>query len=155
MSHFIARDFIGSDPRWAHGNDMSAPGNAAFILSCMLAAFASGLLNTLSFLGRIITVRATHSTATFNDVFLGLGFALRSRSLRYMWRVRLLVLNLIAHFAGGVAGSLVFASSFGASALFFPAMLLAPVWVAGAALLCAKHTISDKLASSRQRLVSP
>jgi Zn-dependent protease with chaperone function len=66
--------------------------------------------------------------------------------------VRLLVFNLSAHFCGAFAGSLVFGSAFGASALFFPAILLAPAWVVGAVLLFTNHWQKKKetLADSRK-----
>ena len=41
----------------------------------------------------------------------------------------------MAFFIGGIAGSLVFQSSFGASVMIFPAILLAPVWLLGIVLL--------------------
>jgi hypothetical protein len=155
LSHLIVRDYLGGNPRWIRDNDVRSAGNFGFIAACMLVAFASGLLNTLGFLGRMMTVRATHSTASVNDVFLGMGFAIRSRSLRYFWRVRLLVFSLSAHFVGGVAGSMVFGSAFGASALLFPAILLAPAWVVGAILLLKNRWYKKKetLADSRESLL--
>ena len=152
VSHVIVRDYVGDNPRWIRENDVRSAGNFGFVAACTLAAFASGLLNTLGFVGRMMTVRPTHSTATVNDIFLGMGFAMRSRSLRYLWRVRLLVFNLSAHFCGAFAGSLVFRSAFGASALFFPAILLAPAWVVGAVLLFTNHWQKKKetLADSRK-----
>jgi hypothetical protein len=154
LSHFITRDVTGSNAHWASDNAAGNGGSAGFIIACMLAAFSSGLLNTLCFLGRSITVRATHSTATVNDIFLGLGFALRSRSLCYIWRVRLLLLNLFAQFIGGVAGYLIFASTFGASALVFPALLLAPVWCSGCVMLWLKHKQNSIVAGITQSLLS-
>ena len=92
-----------------------------------------------SSLGRRITLRASHVSGTINDIFLGIGFALRSRSLRYIWRVRALLLNLISFFIGGIIGSLLFNSSFAASALVFPIILLLPLWAVGIALLIAQR----------------
>ena len=133
----IARACNAGDRDWV--KNINVHDAALFLSALMLAAFASGLLNTLCFLGRKMTIRATHQTSNLNDLFFVLGFALRTRSLRYIWRARLLLLNCIAHLAGGVFASLVFESSFGASSVSFPAILLLPAWVAGGVLLVAQY----------------
>jgi uncharacterized membrane protein YoaK (UPF0700 family) len=135
ISHAIARDVSGGAKDFAATISLDIARNTAFILACALCSFAAGLLNTLSSLGRRITVRTTHVTGTINDIFLGLGYALRSRSARYLWRVRLLLLTWIAFFAGAAAGAALFYSSFGASAVIFPAALLSLGWAVGVGLM--------------------
>ena len=73
---------------------------------------------------------------------MGLADAVCSRSLRFVWRVRVQVLAMVAFFAGGCIGSLVFQSSFGAAALTFPCIALCPMWIAGGVLLVMRHTAS-------------
>ena len=131
----VARSFTGDAKDFASTVNYQEPSSAGFLFACCCAAFAAGVLNTLSSLGRRITVRSSHVTGTINDIFLGLGFALRCRSLRFMWRVRALAYSWMAFFAGAVASSLIFYSFLGASALVFPIVLLAPLWVYGIALL--------------------
>jgi hypothetical protein len=101
----------------------------------ILATFASGFLNAMLSGGSLIVLRAGNMSGTVMDTFLGLAFALRSRSLVYMWRVVLLSGTYAAFYVGGIAGSLVFQSSFGASVMIFPAILLAPMWFLGIVLL--------------------
>jgi hypothetical protein len=131
----IAQAANGGNRDWVDDINVHAHGNASFISALMLAASASGLLNTLCFLGRKMTIRATHQTSNLNDLFFVLGFALRTRSLRYIWRARLLLLSCVAHLSGGVLACVVFESSFGASSMYFPAILLLPAWLAGGVLL--------------------
>jgi uncharacterized membrane protein YoaK (UPF0700 family) len=138
-SYGIARSFIGIDKDFAGTINYKDPGNAAFLFAFLCAAFAAGILNTFSSLGRRIKLRSVHISGTINDIFLGLGFALRSRSLRFIWRVRALCFNLISFFIGAVIGSLIFHSSWGASALAFPIILLVPSWVTGIGMLISRR----------------
>ncbi len=139
MAFAISRSFIGTNKDFASTIDYQDLSNSAFLVALSSAAFAAGTLNTLSSLGRRITLRSVHVSGTINDMFLGLGFALRSRSLRFVWRVRALLYNLISFFTGAVMGSVVFYSSFGASALLFPIIFLAPLWATGIGLLIARR----------------
>jgi uncharacterized membrane protein YoaK (UPF0700 family) len=131
----VARSFTGAANNFAGTVNYQESSSAGFLMACCCAAFAAGVLNTLSSLGRRITVRSSHVTGTINDIFFGLGFALRCRSLRFMWRVRALAYSWMAFFAGAVASSLIFYSFLGSSVLVFPIVLLAPLWVYGIALL--------------------
>jgi uncharacterized membrane protein YoaK (UPF0700 family) len=135
----IARSFIGIDKDFAGTINYQAPGNAAFLFAFSCSAFAAGILNAFSSLGRRITLRSVHISGTINDIFLGLGFALRTRSLRFIWRVRALCCNLISFFTGAVIGSVIFHSSWGASALAFPIMMLTPLWLTGIGMLIARR----------------
>jgi uncharacterized membrane protein YoaK (UPF0700 family) len=139
LAYGITRSFIGDDKDFAGSVDYRNSDYAAFLFAFSCLAFSAGILNMFSSLGRRITLRASHVSGTINDIFLGIGFALRSRSLRYIWRVRALLLNLISFCIGGVIGSLLFNSSFAASALVFPIILLLPLWVVGIALLIAQR----------------
>jgi uncharacterized membrane protein YoaK (UPF0700 family) len=131
----VARSFTGDAKDFAYTVKYQESSSTGFLFACCCAAFAAGVLNTLSSLGRRITVRSSHLTGSINDIFLGLGFALRCRSLRFIWRVRALAFSWMAFFAGAVASSLIFYSFLGASVLVFPIVLLAPLWVYGIALL--------------------
>ena len=134
-SYGLAHDFTGDDKNYALSIGVQLSANAAFVVACLFDAFASGALNALMSHGHRIVLRATHVTGCITDIFMGLGFALRSRSLRFMGRLRLLLIAYVSFFAGGVAGSLVFSSAFGVSAVAVPAILLAPFWAAGLVLL--------------------
>jgi uncharacterized membrane protein YoaK (UPF0700 family) len=152
VSHAIVRDFSGSNgTNYASSVSYQQPAYSGFLFACACSAFAAGILNSLSSFGRRITVRSSHVTGSVNDIFLGLGFALRSRSLRFIWRVRVLLINFLAFFAGGVCGSLVFLSSFGATAVIFPAILLAPLWVLGVGMLFVRKLNSKLRKSARER----
>ena len=131
----VARSFTGNAKDFASKVNYQEPSSAGFLFACCCAAFAAGVLNTLSSLGRRITLRSSHMSGSINDIFLGLGFALRSRSLRFIWRVRVLAYSWIAFFAGAVSSSLIFYSFLGALVLVFPIVLLAPLWIYGIALL--------------------
>jgi uncharacterized membrane protein YoaK (UPF0700 family) len=151
VSHGIAHAFVGSDKDFAGAVSYQQPAYSGFLFACACSAFAAGILNSLSSFGRRITVRSAHVTGSVNDIFLGLGFALRCRSLRFIWRVRVLLINFLAFFAGGVCGSLVFLSSFGATAVIFPAILLAPLWVLGVGMLFVRKLNSKLRKSARER----
>ena len=131
----VARSFTGNAKDFASKVNYLEPSSAGFLFACCCAAFAAGVLNTLSSLGRRITLRSSHMSGSINDIFLGLGFALRSRSLRFIWRVRVLAYSWIAFFAGAVSSSMIFYSFLGALVLVFPIVLLAPLWIYGIALL--------------------
>jgi uncharacterized membrane protein YoaK (UPF0700 family) len=134
-SYGIAHAFTDDNKNYVNSLDLQVSSNWAFFVACLFDAFASGTLNALLSQGHRITLRASHVTGSVSDIGMGLGFALRSCSLRYMWRLRMLLLCYVSFFSGGVVGSLVFDSAFGDSAVVFPAMLLVPVWVAGVMLL--------------------
>jgi uncharacterized membrane protein YoaK (UPF0700 family) len=135
VSYAIARSFAGDDKNFVASISYQQPSSSAFLFACSCSAFAAGVINSLSSSARRITVRSSHVTGSVNDIFLGLGFALRSGSLRFVWRVRVLVYNFLAFFTGAVCGSLVFSSSFGPAAVIFPAILLTPLWFVGIGML--------------------
>lgn len=122
--------------------DISTNQNVPFVLSWLLNIFASGLLNGLLCTGAQITLRAGNHDGHVLDTFMGLADAVCSRSLRFVWRVRVQVLAMVAFFSGGCIGSLVLQSSFGAAALTFPCIALGPMWIAGGVLLVMRHTAS-------------
>ncbi len=144
-SHVIVRHTNAGNKYYIAGIDFSIddPSTSLFFAAWLLALFASGFLNALLMPGHLIALRAGNTSGTIQDIFLGVGFALRSRSLRYMWRVRLLLCAYVAFYLGGIIGSLVFQSSFGASAVIFPAILLAPLWLLGCVLLAIRYSQPD------------
>ena len=115
---------------------VSDPATNGVFAAWLLATCASGFLSALLVAGDLIALRAGAMQGTIHDIFLAMGFILRSRSLRYIWRVRLQLCTYLAFYLGGIIGSLVFRSSFGASAVIFPAILLLPLWLLGS-VLCA------------------
>jgi uncharacterized membrane protein YoaK (UPF0700 family) len=119
--------------------DIETSQNIPFMLAWLLNIFASGLLNGLLCTGAQITLRAGNMDGHVLDCFLGIADAVISRSLRFMWRVRVQCLAIVAFFAGCCIGSLVFQSSFGGSALTFPCIALCPLWILGAILLTRRH----------------
>jgi uncharacterized membrane protein YoaK (UPF0700 family) len=139
MAYGIARRYHGTDKMFAHTIDFGEIQYGAFLFACMCAAYAAGILNSLTSLGKKMVIRSCHVTGTLNDVGLGIGFALRSGSTRFMWRVRMLSANYAANYLGGIIGSLVFYSKFGDSSMLFPAFLMMPIWLVGLGCLISKR----------------
>ena len=135
ISHAIVQNISHADKHYIDTIGIDGSNNQIFFEACLLATAASATLNSLLSQGHLIALRASHVTGTIHDIFLGLGFALRSRSLRLMWRVRLLSCTYIGFFVGGSVGSVVYQSSLGPSSVLLPVFLLAPVWLVGAAFL--------------------
>lgn len=131
MSYGIAGTHTRGDKMFAQTIDFDQLEYGGFLFACLCASFASGILNTLTSLGRRITIRSCHVTGTLNDIGLGVGFALRSGSHRFIWRVRLLVCTYISFWLGAIVGSLIFYSSWGDSAMLFPAILMTLAWFVG------------------------
>jgi hypothetical protein len=119
--------------------DIATNQNAIFVVSWLFNVFSSALLNGLLCTGAQITLRAGNMDGHVLDVFMGLSDILNSRSLRFLWRMRVQMLAIIAFFAGCLIGSLVFQSSFGSSALTFACILLSPMWLLGAVLFYRHH----------------
>jgi uncharacterized membrane protein YoaK (UPF0700 family) len=131
MSYGIARGYAGTDKMFAHFINFDEIRYGGLLFACACAAFSCGILNALTSLGKRIMMRSCHVTGTLNDIGLGLGFALRTGSLRFIWRVRFLAYSYLAYWIGGIIGSLVFYSNFGDSSLLFPAFLMLPIWLVG------------------------
>jgi hypothetical protein len=140
-SHALVRSSNGGDKNYIATINISVFNSktSSSFVAWLLAAFASGILNAFLASCEVMTLRACNMSGTVQDIFLGLGYALRSRSLRYMWRVRLLLCCFIAFYVGGISGSLVFRSSFGASAMLFPVIALTPFWLFGIGLLAFRY----------------
>jgi len=119
---------------------VSDPATNGVFAAWLLAICASGFLNALLVPGDVITLRAGNMQGTIHDICLVMGFTLRSRSLRFFWRVRLQLCAYLAFYLGGIIGSLVFRSSFGASAVIFPAILLLPLWLLGSVLCATRYS---------------
>jgi hypothetical protein len=131
--HAIVRFQNGGNQNFI--STINVTNSSSMFWAWILATFASGFLNAMLAGGSLIVLRAGNMSGTVMDAFLGLAFTLRSRSLVHMWRVLLLSCTYMAFYIGGIVGSLVFQSSFGASVMIFPAILLAPVWLLGFVLL--------------------
>jgi uncharacterized membrane protein YoaK (UPF0700 family) len=110
--------------------------NLIFFEACLLCTAAAAALNCFLSQGVLIPLRASHVTGTAHDIFLNLGFSLRSKSLSVMWRVRLLSTTYVGFLVGGVIGSAVFISEFGQYAVITPVIFLAPMWLCGCGFLC-------------------
>ena len=50
-------------------------------------------------------MRGSAHTSTVFDIFWGLGFALRARDCRYLWKVHMLFWTLGGYVTGGVIGA--------------------------------------------------
>lgn len=107
----------------------------AFVTAWVFNVFGSGLLNGLLCTGAQITLRAGNMDGHVLDLFMGLADAIRSRSLRSIWRVRAQSLAILAFFSGCLIGTVLFDSEYGASALSFACILLSPMWLLGIYLL--------------------
>ena len=132
----------GGDKNFISSNivvDIDTNKNVPFLLAWLLNIFASGLLNGLLCTGGNITLRAGNMDGHVLDMFMGLADCVTSRSLRFVWRVRAQLFAILSFFLGCCIGSLVFQSAFGASALSFPCIALAPLWLLGIALLMMRH----------------
>jgi uncharacterized membrane protein YoaK (UPF0700 family) len=110
--------------------------NIIFFEACLLCTAAAASLNCFLSQGVLVPLRASHVTGTAHDIFLGLGFSLRSKNLSIMWRVRLLSTTYVGFLVGGVIGSAVYNSDFGQYAVITPVIFLAPMWLCGGGFLC-------------------
>jgi uncharacterized membrane protein YoaK (UPF0700 family) len=110
--------------------------NLIFFEACLLSTAAAAALNCFLSQGVLVPLRASHVTGTAHDIFLGLGFSLRSKSLSIMWRVCLLSSTYVGFLVGGVIGSAVYNSEFGQYAVITPVVLLAPMWLCGCGFIC-------------------
>jgi uncharacterized membrane protein YoaK (UPF0700 family) len=110
--------------------------NLIFFEACLLCTAAAASLNCFLSQGNLVALRASHVTGTAHDIFLGIGFSLRSRSLRVMWRVRLLSATYIGFVVGGFIGSAAFNTDNGQYAILTPLFFLVPMWLCGCGFLC-------------------
>ena len=118
--------------------DIATNQNTVFVVSWLFNVFSSALLNVLLCTGAQVTLRAGNMDGHVLDVFMGMSDVLNSRSLRFMWRIRMQMLAIISFFSGCLIGSLVFQSSFG-SPLAFACIALSPVWLVGIVLFYQHH----------------
>jgi len=118
--------------------DIATNQNTVFVVSWLFNVFSSALLNGLLCTGAQVTLRAGNMDGHVLDVFMGMSDVLNSRSLRFMWRIRMQMLAIISFFSGCLIGSLVFQSSFG-SPLAFACIALSPVWLVGIVLFYQHH----------------
>jgi hypothetical protein len=115
--------------------DIQTNQHTFFVFSWLFNVFSSGLLNGLLCTGAQITLRAGNMDGHVLDVFMGFSDVVNSRSLRFLWRIRVQMLAIIAFFSGCLIGSLVFQSAFGSSALSFACIALSPMWLIGVVFL--------------------
>jgi hypothetical protein len=137
VAHALFQSTNDGDKNYVRGQHLvvDITYSPAFVTAWLVNIFGSGLLNGLLCTGAQITLRAGNMDGHVLDLFMGLADAVRSRSLRGIWRVRAQSLAILAFFSGGLIGSVVFGSEFGASALSFPCILLSPMWLLGIYLL--------------------
>ena len=119
--------------------DIATNQNSLFVVSWLFNVFSSALLNGLLCTGAQITLRAGNMDGHVLDVFMGMSDVLNSRSLRFMWRIRMQMLAIISFFWGCLIGSFVFQSSFGNCALAFACIALSPMWLVGVVLFHQHH----------------
>lgn len=115
------------------------PKTPAFLAAIMLTSFAAAILNGFLTLNQMLVVRSGHHTGTLHDIFFFLGYTLRARNCRFMWKVKLLACSLISFLIGACIGALSYNNSdFKYLAGLLPFIMLSPMWILGAALLVAK-----------------
>ena len=119
----------------------------------LLVLLSAGFLNSLLSGGSLIVLRSGNMSGTVMDMFLGVAFALRSRNTSRMWRVMLQFCTFFAFYLGGIAGSLVFASTFASSSLLFPAIVLAPMWFFGCSLLFLRYRNPEYLSDAGRETI--
>lgn len=141
VSHFIVASQSHSNKNFISAIDVNT--TSSVFWAWLLVTFSAGLLNALLSTGSMITLKAGTISGLVLDMFLGAALALRSRSTSRLWRVQLQFTTFAAFFIGGVAGSLVFTSSLGASSLLFPVAVLALMWLFGAILLFLRYRKAD------------
>ena len=73
--------------------------DVSFLLRLLL------LLSFLLTLDQSLLLRAANHTATVYDIFWALGFALRARDCRYLWKAQMLFWTLGGYVTGVVIGA--------------------------------------------------
>jgi hypothetical protein len=110
----------------------------AFLAAIMLTSFAAAILNGFLTLNQMLVVRSGHHTGTLHDIFFFLGYTLRARNCRFMWKVKLLACSLISFLIGACIGTLSYNSDFKYLAVIVPLIMLSPMWILGVVLLVVK-----------------
>jgi uncharacterized membrane protein YoaK (UPF0700 family) len=137
VAHIIVVNSTHGDKHYVDTIAISeASENLIFFEACLLCTAAAASLNCFLSQGNLVPLRASHVTGTAHDIFLGIGFSLRSRSLRVMWRVRLLSTTYIGFVVGGIIGSAAFNTDNGQYAILTPLFFLMPMWLCGCGFLC-------------------
>jgi uncharacterized membrane protein YoaK (UPF0700 family) len=114
------------------------PKTPVFLAAIMLTSFAAAILNGFLTLNQMLVVRSGHHTGTLHDIFFFLGYSLRARNCRFLWKVKLLACSLISFLIGACIGALSYNSDLKHSAALVPLIMLSPMWILGVALLVVK-----------------
>lgn len=115
------------------------PKSGAFVFSVLLLSFTTSILSTILTLHHHLLLRAANHTSTLYDIFWGLGFALRARSFRYLWKTQLLFCTVAGFVAGACIGANAYMATLKFSAIIVPIIMLAPLWIAGLAVIVAQR----------------
>jgi hypothetical protein len=154
-SQVIYQSHFGHNFNFVASNNFSVGDSSSwtFLAPWYLLLFATTFIAAMQHSGSIVTVRNTMGGMLL-DLSMALGHTLRSRNLRYVWRIRLLVLCQVAFFVGGLTGSLVLQSSFYSSAIMYPFILFAAVWIQGFALLVMRYSNYAKYSTPKRDLAA-
>ena len=154
-SQVIYQSFFGDEFNFVASNNFSVGDSSSwtFLASWYLLLFSTTFIAAMQHSGSIVTVRNTMG-AMLLDLSMALGHTLRSRNLRYVWRIRLLLLCQAAFFVGGLTGSLVLRSSFYSSAVMYPFILFAAVWIQGFVLLVIRYSNYAKYSTPKRDLAA-
>jgi hypothetical protein len=151
LAHAIVQSEADKIPSYVSG---ALPKSGAFVFSVLLLSFTSSILSTMLTLHHHLLLRAANHTSTLYDIFWGLGFALRARTCRYLWKAQLLFWTAAGFVAGACIGANAYMATLKYSAIIVPIAMLAPLWIAGLAVIVARrirprlHTAAASLAAA-------
>jgi hypothetical protein len=152
LAHAIVQSESDKIPSYVSG---ALPKSGTFVFSVLLLSFTSSILSTMLTLHHHLLLRAANHTSTLYDIFWGLGFALRARSCRYLWKAQLLFCTCTGFVAGVCIGANAYMTTLKFSAIIVPISMLAPLWIAGLAVIVARrirpqlHSASSLAAAKR------
>jgi hypothetical protein len=146
VSHAIVESEI--DPRifnspqrnsYLRDRVMSSP---AYLCSVFLLSFVMSAVSSLLTLNSQLNMRGGNFTSQVFDFFAGIGFALRARSCRYLWKSHMLFWSVVGFVAGCCIGANAIEDTFQTQSVAVTIIFLAPLWLFGAALLLMRWRLS-------------
>jgi hypothetical protein len=136
LAHAMVQSESDKIPSYVSG---ASPKSGAFVFSVLLLSFTSSILTTMLILHHHLKLHAANHTSTLYDIFWGLGFALRARSCRYLWKAQLLFWSAAGFVAGACIGANAYMATLKYSAIIVPISMLAPLWIAGLAVIVVRR----------------
>ena len=113
--------------------------STAYLLAVLLLSFTMSALSTLLTLNQQLMLRGGNFTSQVFDCFAGIGFSVRARDCRYLWKSHMMLWCLAGFTAGACVGSSAYESTFNVNSVTVPIIMVAPLWLAGAVFLAVRR----------------